>query len=208
MPKAFSEEEKQRIRERLLKVGRECFTRYGLKKTTIEDVVHPVGIAKSSFYLFFESKEALYVELMMSELPAMVQRLVDVSFGATDDTREALILLLRAILHEIETNEFARIIFDDLDQLEQLSAAIDFDEVMKQWKTIFEPLFQAITEAQAQGKIIAGDPQEIVQMLGIIKVLPMYRDKINPQQYPRLVELMSQVIADGLTCRAGKGGKG
>ena len=76
---------------------RQCcvpISRYGLKKTTIEDLVKLVGIAKSSFYLFFESKEALYVELMMSELPAMVQRLVDVSFGVTDDTREALILLL------------------------------------------------------------------------------------------------------------------
>ncbi|HDL85876.1 MAG TPA: TetR/AcrR family transcriptional regulator, partial [Candidatus Acetothermia bacterium] len=155
MPRAFTDAERNRIHRKLLDAGRSCFTRYGLKKTTIEDLVKLVGIAKSSFYLFFESKEALYVELMMSELPAMVQRLVDVSFGVTDDTREALILLLRAIVHEIETNEFARILLNDLDQLEQLSAAIDFEEVMQQWEVIFEPLFQAITTAQAQGKIIA-----------------------------------------------------
>ena len=208
MPRAFTDAERNRIHRKLLDAGRSCFTRYGLKKTTIEDLVKLVGIAKSSFYLFFESKEALYVELMMSELPAMVQRLVDVSFGVTDDTREALILLLRAIVHEIETNEFARILLDDLDQLEQLSAAIDFDEVMKQWEVIFEPLFQAITVAQAQGKIIAGDPQRIIYSLGLIKLIPLGKNRLSKDLYDSMLEFAPQVIADGLTCRAGKAGKG
>ena len=208
MPRAFTDAERNRIHRKLLDAGRSCFTRYGLKKTTIEDLVKLVGIAKSSFYLFFESKEALYVELMMSELPAMVQRLVDVSFGATDDTREALILLLRAIVHEIETNEFARILLNDIDQLEQLSAAIDFEEVMKQWEVIFEPLFQAITAAQAQGKIIAGDPQRIIYSLGLIKLIPLGKNRLSKDLYDSMLEFAPQVIADGLTCRAGKAGKG
>ena len=109
MPRAFTDEERERIHEKLLNAGRSCFARYGLKKTTIDDLVKLAGIAKSSFYLFFESKEALYMEILLAELPAMVQRLIADSFGATDDTREALVRLLRGIVHEIETNEFARI---------------------------------------------------------------------------------------------------
>jgi len=207
MPRAFTDTERERIHSKLFDAGRSCFTRYGLKKTTIDDLVKLAGIAKSSFYLFFQSKEALYMELMMSEMPAMAQRLVDVSFGATDDTREALILLLRAIVHEIETNEFARIIFDDPRQIEQLSAAIDFEEIMKQWKTIFEPLSQAITEAQDQGKIIAGDPQKLIYSLGLIKLIPLSKDRLPKGLYDSMLEFAPQVIADGLTCPAGKGGK-
>jgi len=41
MPRAFKEEEKEKIRAKLLEAGRSCFLRYGLKKTTIEDVVGP-----------------------------------------------------------------------------------------------------------------------------------------------------------------------
>jgi len=89
MPRAFKEEEKEKIRGKLLEAGRACFLRYGLKKTTIEDVVQPAGIAKASFYLFFDSKESLFVELFMDEMPAMMERLLDGSFRATDDTREA-----------------------------------------------------------------------------------------------------------------------
>jgi len=206
MPRAFTNTERERIHDKLVDAGRSCFTRYGLKKTTIEDLVKIAGIAKSSFYLFFKSKEALYIELMMSEMPAMVKRLVDGSFGATHDTREALILLLRAIVHEMETNEFARIIFDNTGQIEQLSAAIDFEGIMKQSEAIFTPLYQAITEAQAQGKIIAGDPQQIIYSLGLIKLIPLSKDRLPNAMYDSMLEFASQVIADGLTCPAGKGG--
>ena len=200
MPRAFTVEEKRRIHRKLLDAGRACFTRYGLKKTTIEDLVKLAGIAKSSFYLFFESKEALYVELMMSEMPAMMQRLVDGSFGATDDAREALVHLLRGIVHEIETNEFARILLSDPGQVEQLSAAIDFEKIMRQSEAIFEPLLQAIAEAQSRGEIIAEDPQKIFYSLGLIKLIPLAKDHLPRAVYDSMLEFIPQVMADGLTC--------
>lgn len=207
MPRAFTDAERNRIHDKLLAAGRSCFTRYGLKKTTIEDLVKMTGIAKSSFYLFFQGKEALYIELMMSEMPAMTKRLVDISFGATNNVREALVLLLRAIVHEIETNEFARIIFDDPSQIQQFSAAINFGGIMKRSEEIFEPLLQAITEAQARGEIINADPQQIIYSLGLIKLIPLSKDRLPRALYDSMLEFAPQVIADGLTCPAEKGGK-
>jgi len=43
---------------------------------------------------------------------------------------------------------------------------------------------------------------EIVQVLGVIKILPLYKDRLPPDDYPRLVDRLSQVVADGLTCSA------
>jgi AcrR family transcriptional regulator len=200
MPRAFTEEEKARIRERLLNAGRTCFTRYGLKKTTIDDLVRSVGIAKSSFYLFFESKEALYIELLMAEVPAMIKRLIDVSFGTTDDTREALVRLLKAIVYEIETNEFVRALLDAPDQLERLMGALDFDDILKHSMELYVPLLEEIEKAQERGEIIPGDPQQILYSLGMIKLLPLGRDGISEELYRSLLEFLPQVIADGLTC--------
>ncbi len=63
MPRAFSEARKDQIRERLLRKGREYFIRYGLKKTSVDDLVKAAGISKGSFYRFFESKEALFLTI-------------------------------------------------------------------------------------------------------------------------------------------------
>ena len=66
------------------------------------------------------------------------------------------------------------------------------------------PLFGSIQTAQAKGRIVEGDLDEIFGVLGIIKLLPHYRKHIAPELYPRLVRRLSQVIADGLTCPAGR----
>jgi len=56
MVRAFTENEKALLRQRLLEIGRDLFITQGLKKTSIEEITQPLGIAKSSFYLFFPPK--------------------------------------------------------------------------------------------------------------------------------------------------------
>ena len=64
MPKAFSEHEKKIIAERLLEQGYRQFSQYGLKKTNVEDLAKAAGISKGAFYGFYESKEALFMDVI------------------------------------------------------------------------------------------------------------------------------------------------
>lgn len=65
MPR-FGEQEKERIYNKLLTEGERLFTLYGIKKVTIDDLVAAVGIAKASFYTFFECKEYLFLDIVQS----------------------------------------------------------------------------------------------------------------------------------------------
>ncbi len=56
-------------REDLLQAARRVFARKGLPAATISDVTEAAGVAKGTFYLYFDSKEAL--------LGALKQRFVD-----------------------------------------------------------------------------------------------------------------------------------
>jgi NADH:ubiquinone oxidoreductase subunit E len=49
----FTEKERNRIRNQLIERGRECFSKFGIKKTSIEELTKAAGIAKGSFYSFF-----------------------------------------------------------------------------------------------------------------------------------------------------------
>src|SRR5215208_3064924 len=64
MPKGFSDREKELIRTNLLEKGKIYFGTYGLKKTNVEDLTSAVGISKGAFYLFYNSKEELFFELL------------------------------------------------------------------------------------------------------------------------------------------------
>lgn len=205
MPKAFSERERARIRARLLEAGRDCFARYGLRKTTVADLVEPAGISKASFYLFFESKETLYVDVLMAEMPAMMERLLEGSFGKTSDARDALVLFMRGVVREMETNPLARILLQDPTELNRLAAALDVDRVLEEAQEMFVPIAEAIRAAQARGAIVAGDPQELVYALGMIKLFPLNRGRVPEPLYTRMLDQACQVIADGLTCPARSG---
>ncbi len=200
MPRAFTDTERATIRDRLMEAGRSCFLRYGPRKTTIEDVVRPAGIAKASFYLFFDSKESLFVELMLEEMPAMMERLLDASFRRSENARDALVLLMQAIVHEIETNELSRILLDDPSELARVAAGLDFDRVLDQSATMFAPLLQQIVDAQERGEVVEGDPLQIAYSLGLIKLLPLNKDRIPNRLYDSLMSFAPRVIADGLTC--------
>ena len=64
MPRGFSEQEKERIREGLLEQGRTFLSTYGIRRTNVEDLTRSVGISKGAFYLFYGSKEELFYEVL------------------------------------------------------------------------------------------------------------------------------------------------
>ena len=64
MPKGFSDREKTLIRAQLLSKGRELFATQGIKKANVEDLTRAANISKGAFYLFFNSKEELFFEIL------------------------------------------------------------------------------------------------------------------------------------------------
>ena len=66
MARSFSEREKVNIRKRLTLICKQSWTQYGYKKTSVDEICKQAGISKGAFYLFFESKEALFCEVLCS----------------------------------------------------------------------------------------------------------------------------------------------
>ncbi|MEN6635027.1 MAG: TetR/AcrR family transcriptional regulator [Clostridiaceae bacterium] len=80
MPKTFSESERAYITERLKTEAKKCLATYGIRKTTIDELVKRVGIPKGTFYLFYESKERLLFEVIMEfDAEAQNQMLQEIS---------------------------------------------------------------------------------------------------------------------------------
>ena len=66
MPRPFTEQERATIRARLLERSQRLFETRGLRKTSIDEIANEAGISKGAFYQFFDSKEALCLELLES----------------------------------------------------------------------------------------------------------------------------------------------
>lgn len=65
MPKIFSESDRNIIREALLENGRKALEKSSYKNISVSDIAAETGIAKGTFYNFFDSKEAFFYEVML-----------------------------------------------------------------------------------------------------------------------------------------------
>ena len=65
MPKAFTEEERIKIKEALMETALDLFHDKGTKALSIAELTKRVGIAQGSFYHFWKDKEALIIELIV-----------------------------------------------------------------------------------------------------------------------------------------------
>ena len=77
MATAFTTEEKEVIRKKLHKVAKECLKRYGVKKTTVDQMAAMVDISKGSFYNFYSSKEMLFFAVLEEYQIDVMNRLTE-----------------------------------------------------------------------------------------------------------------------------------
>lgn len=64
MATAFTDSEKVQIRKRLMEAAEDCLGKFGVKKTTVDQLVQMARISKGAFYQFFPSKEILFFKVL------------------------------------------------------------------------------------------------------------------------------------------------
>lgn len=95
---AFTELEKQNIKEKLLTSCEESWGRLGYKKTNIDDLCGSAGISKGAFYLFFPSKEDLFFDVIVN-IQVRLVTMVKENLGDSP-TKETLGKTLKAVYRE------------------------------------------------------------------------------------------------------------
>jgi len=94
------------VRERILEAGFACVARYGLAKTTVEDVARASGLSRATLYRYFPGgRDQLLRDVIAWETGRFFGRLAEAVAGAPDFPsllEEALIFAHRAIEeHEV-----------------------------------------------------------------------------------------------------------
>ena len=197
MPRSFTEKEKEKITEALIKTGMEKFGRYGLKKTTIDEIVRDAGIAKGSFYQFFPSKEAL----MFACIEHLEKEIRENDIYPLMSRKETA----GNILEELFNVEF------ELSEKYPLLSILDNPQE-------FEILFRSVPEDQLTGhfqsdsllawKMMTGlypekkwTDEEIGIVTGLIRgllMLRIHKKIIGEEIYADVIKLLSKALAEGL----------
>ena len=198
MPPPFTEKEKARLRQKMRRAARELFARQGLKKTSLEDITGSVGIAKSTFYVFFESKEALFLEVLAEDGPA-VEAQLRAELDQAANARDGIVRLLRAVVHELETNALTRRMLTHPDELQLLADYATPEQLAASNSNGLALIVPYLQARQRSGEVIKGDPILFARVISAITLLTLHRDKVGPDQYDTVLNTLIELLAKALT---------
>lgn len=127
MGKAFSDEEKQEIRKKLLETGTEMFHDNSVKAINIRDLTARAGISQGGFYTFYKDKDEFVLDVMRYRSAQKIADAERLFRQPTDDPaglmNRVLFEYLIDMKHKTDTRESYSEIFQMLvKQQEKLGA--------------------------------------------------------------------------------------
>ncbi|MCM1335164.1 MAG: TetR/AcrR family transcriptional regulator [Bacteroides sp.] len=118
MGKAFSDEEKRIIGQKLLDTGVEMFHDHALKAINIRELTKRAGISQGGFYSFYKDKDAFVLDVMRYRSAQKIEDAERLILASADDpagaVSEVLFHYLIDMKHKIDTRETYSEVFDAL----------------------------------------------------------------------------------------------
>lgn len=191
----FTELEKERIREELIEVAYRFFIDKGFKSTSIEDITSSVGIAKSSFYIFCESKEMLYMELL-ARAGEQIEKQVWPEVMAAKDIYTAIKTYLNKMSMELESKILTQRLIYDLEEYNIVSRKLNPQYIGSESLRSIVPLMEFIKTRQDSKEIIDEDPNVIAGVLRAALLIGSQKRDLQQYNYVRVRDLLFEAAAN------------
>lgn len=192
MPKAFTDNEKKHILNRLKEKGTELFLKYGIKKTTIDDLVKSAGISKGSFFSFFPSKEDLFFAIF-----------VENDIKLNNEFKKQLMdkkIPLKQVFTNYLRNRFTAgknpllSVFYNTEDFEYLNRKISHEKLEEFIINDFNDLISIISTAQQSNQIIQYNPRRIVEMFHALFYISIMKNDM--QKFNKYEEDITEVYIE------------
>lgn len=196
MPKGFTEREKTLIHAKLMAAGAELFSTHGLRKTNVEELTQAAGISKGAFYLFFDSKEELFFDLLEQfETEYRANMLRDIARGDLPPRERFRAMLRHALVRWRDTPLLARF---GQAEYEQLARKLPEQRVQAQLQSDIEFSAQFIAACHAAGMAIDAEPKLVTGLMRAIVFLALHEEDIGADVHAEVVNIMIDQVANYL----------
>ncbi len=160
-------DKKAERRAQILSCARNVFARRGYHAAKIDEIVEAAGVARGTFYLYFDDKRAIFAELVdrfLARLHLSIQR-IDVEGDIAEQVKENARAVITLFLHD---HAMTKILLTDAPGLDA-----EFDrKLLAIYEEMIEYLVKSLEEGQSLGIVSEGDARIFAFLtVGAIKEL-------------------------------------
>lgn len=196
-PERLPEPSLETTRAGILEAARQRFLRFGVRKTTVDEVAREAGCSRTTLYAHFRNKRHLYASLLEQDAEAFIGEASGVLATGAGAGRK-----IRRIV-EITRRTYARnhvmrlaLAGDAEMSLEPVAHAFTLDQEGR----IVALLRRVLEEGVAEGSLRSIDTERIAYLMFHLGRFLVERETAGRGDYPfdEIVSLMDEVFARGI----------
>lgn len=197
--RSFTSEEREIIRNKIIDRGKECFARYGIKKTSIEDLTRDLGIAKSSFYSFFNSKEDLFLQIYTEEREALKDNLLENSFlKYRKEPDKAIKAYLHYVLNIANNHPVWRKVYIEKEHLELTISRSSEEKIKNIHRENVKMILPFFEGWAAAGLLIDKDARILAETTYAVLSLIHLRNEIEDEDFQDIMDILIDLLAENI----------
>lgn len=178
--------------------GKELFNEKGFKDTSIADITTLAGIAAGTFYLYYPSKEDLFMEIYLAENVELKKRALE-SINMEGEPMNIVREITRLNLIGIKSNPilrewYNREVFSKIEQKYREKNGVEHVDFM------YDIFLDAVKKWQSEGTMRKDiDSRMIMALFGAIINVDTHKEEIGMEYFPEIMKYLTEFVMKGLT---------
>lgn len=188
-------EEKQLL---LYETAKEVFSDKGFKNTKISDITKKAGVAVGTFYNYYPSKEKIFMDIYLEENEKLKKYCLQ-SLDLSKSPFETIKYMLRLNIEGIKSNPILKEWYNK-SVFEKIERTYREENGIQTVSFLYDSFLEIIKQWQMQGKMRKDiDSKTIMMIFTAIINVDTHKEEIGLEYFPELLELMTDLIMQGLT---------
>ncbi len=195
MPKGFTDQEKKNIELSLISAGKDAFGRFGIKKTSVDELAKSAGISKGAFYMFFQSKEDLYFSILGQYEKEIQNRIFELLNKDSGDDRQKMKEVLKEIIKTVENDFFFQRLLAK-NEYDYLRRRLSPQQVEAAFQTDIDFASQLTGIWRRNGKLKVDDTELITGVLRAVFMVFMHREDVGSERFMDVIDFLLDAVIE------------
>lgn len=184
----------------ILRCGRELFSANGFKDTNVSDITKKAGIAAGTFYLYYPSKDELFMEIYNEENVRLKREIMS-ALDLDGDPMAVIGEMIRLNYEGMTANPILREWYNR-DVFTRIERKFREQNGLEKVDFMYASFTEVVKKWQADGKIRADIDSDIVMAIfAAIVNVDTHKEEIGLNYFPALMGYLTEFVMNGLLTR-------
>ncbi len=182
----------------LYEAAKQLFVEKGFRETNISAITKAAQVAVGTFYLYYASKEQLFMEIYKEENAALKQHCLsalDLSQPPLTVVRQMMVLNQEGIQSSPILREWYQ-----SDEFRKIEKAYRDEHALESLNFLYDAFLDLVRCWQSEGKMRTDiDSKMIMMMFAALINIDTHKDEIGMEYFPDLLTQMTELLLQSLT---------